>query len=448
MSRAPRSRAALGPAYWRLLAGSAISNLGDGVLVVALPLLAAQITDNPLSVGLISVFFTIPWLLLAIPAGAVIDRADRRTVLVVADLFRAALVGLLAIAAAVDGVHLWMLWVLALGLGAGEVFFDSASTAIVPQLVKPEHLERANGWRGAGEVAMNTFVGTPVGSTLFAIAVWLPFGVDAATFVVAALLAASLRGSFRPSADQSSATSVAATMRSEVREGLRWLWGHRLLRSMAIAVALTNLAFAATESTFVLFATDELGVSQRLFGVVVAVVGGGALVAGILGGKLVEKVGRRFAILVAAFTPVLTMVAIGMVPVLWWVVLMVTVQAMMITLWSIVAVSLRQQLVPDHLFGRVNGVYRWFSWGAMPVGGALGGLVATQFGLRAPYFLAAALMAVAYLVIVTRLTRPAIATALTDAAGARQAAAGAGPEGADPTPVALERDPLDSFLDD
>ncbi|HAP76500.1 MAG TPA: MFS transporter [Acidimicrobiaceae bacterium] len=448
MSKRTTARTGLGGSYWRLLAGSAISNLGDGVLVVALPLLATTLTDSPFSVGLISAFFTIPWLLLAIPAGAVVDRVDRRTLLVWADLFRAALVGLLALAAAFDGVQLWMLWALAFGLGAGEVFFDSASTAIVPQLVAPEQLERANGWRGAAEVTLNTFVGIPIGSTLFAAAVWLPFGVDAATFVVAAMLAASLRGSFRAQpSSTSTATATTTSMRAEVREGFRWLWNHRLLRSMAIAVALTNLAFAATESTFVLFARDELGVSARMFGVLVGVVGAGALAAGILGAKLVEKVGRRFAILVAAFTPVLTMIAVGILPVVWWVVLMVTVQAMMITLWSIVAVSLRQQLVPQHLFGRVNGVYRWVSWGAMPVGGAAGGLVAAWFGLRAPYFFGAALMALAYLVIVTRLTRPAIAAALADAHSQHLAADEATERDDDATPLSIERDPFDLFND-
>ncbi|MFM2072573.1 MAG: hypothetical protein RLZZ623_2836, partial [Actinomycetota bacterium] len=144
-----------------------------------------------------------------------------------------------------------------------------------------------------------------------------------------------------------------------------------------------------------------------------------------------------------AFVPVITMLAIGTVAVTWWVVLMITVQAMMITVWSIIAVTLRQQIVPDRLFGRVNGVYRWFSWGAMPIGALLGGLVASRFGLRAPYFAGAAVMLVAYVLIVTHLREPAIRRAI-------EANAATMPfEGAhDPTPEGgIGRDPIDDMLD-
>ncbi|MCB0979517.1 MAG: MFS transporter [Acidimicrobiaceae bacterium] len=430
MSRSPRR---LPGAYWRLYAGSAISNLGDGVLVAALPLLAARITDDRLSVGLVSTFFTIPWLLLALPVGALVDRADRRTVLVLADTYRAVLVGGLAAVAAFADVQMWMLWLLAFGLGAGEVFFDSASTSILPAIVPAEQLERANGWRYSAEVAANTFIGLPIGSALFALAVWLPFGVDAASFVVAVLLTMSLRGRFRAEA----APDGKAGMRRELAEGFGWLRRHRLLRNMAVALGLTNLAFAATESTFVLFATEELGIDEGWFGVLVGIIGAGALVAGILGGRIVEKVGRRFAVVVASFAPIVTMLAIGLLPITWWAVAMTTVQAAMTTVWSIVAVSLRQQLVPANLFGRVNGVYRWFIWGAMPVGGFVGGIVAARFGLRAPYFTAAGVLAVAYLIIIGTVTERAIGQALADAAPP--------PPVADDTPVFLERDPLDDF---
>jgi MFS family permease len=155
----------------------------------------------------------------------------------------------------------------------------------------------------------------------------------------------------------------------------------------------------------------------------------------------VHKVGRRFAILVAAFTPVVTMLAIGTVAITWWVVLMTTVQAVMITIWSIIAVSLRQQIVPDHLFGRVNSVYRWFSWGAMPIGAFLGGLIAQRWGLRAPYFFGAGVVFIAYLLVITRVTEHAINVALPPKSPPVMAR-----PGDDDTPTHLERDPLDDLL--
>jgi predicted MFS family arabinose efflux permease len=235
---------------------------------------------------------------------------------------------------------------------------------------------------------------------------------------------------------------VEAGWRRQIRTGLFWLWRHRLLRNLAIALGLTNLAFAACESTFVLFATEELGVSDRGFGFLIAIVGAGAIIAGIAGGWLVDKMGRRFAILVAAFSPVVTMTAIGTVPVTWWVVMMTTVQAAMITVWSIIAVTLRQQMVPDHLFGRVNSVFRWVSWGALPIGAFLGGVVAQKFGLRAPYFAGAAVMLVAYVLIVVQLREPNISAAI-----AANTPRPASPTAFDDTPPGIERDPLDDLLD-
>ncbi len=396
--------------YWRLWAAAGISNAGDGVFVIALPLLAARITDQPSAISLVAMFFTIPWLLFSVPIGALIDRVDRRRVLVTADLCRGALVGGLALVAAFDDVRLWMLWVLAFGLGLGEVFFDNGSQAILPSVVDEEQLEQANGLLYTSEIAGGTFLGMPISSALFGFAVWLPFGVDAASFVVAAMLAASLRGSFRPTPHSDADTNTGGLI-SEMRVGLKWLASHHVLRNLTLGVALTNLALAATQSTFVLFAIEELHISENWFGPLVAIIGAGSLFAGLVGGRLIGKVGRRFAMLVAGLAPVLTSVAIGLFPVTWWVIAMTTVQALTITIWSIVAVTLRQQLVPDHLFGRVNSVYRWISTGVMPIGAIIGGATADWFGLRAPYFASAAFLLIAYAVVALRLSAAELSAA-------------------------------------
>ena len=399
--------------FWRLWTAAGISNAGDGVFVIALPLLAAHITNSRTDIALVATFFTIPWLLFSVPIGALIDRADRRHVLVTADLCRGALVGGLALIAAFDNVQLWMLWVLAFGLGLGEVFFDNSAQAILPSVVSEDQLERANGLLQSSEIAGSTFIGMPIGSTLFAFAVWLPFGIDAASFVVAAILAASLRGSFRPAPrpSTSASDSEATSLIGEMRVGLNWLAHHHVLRNLTLGVALINMALAATQATFVLFAFEELHIAERWFGPLVAIIGAGSLLAGIIGGRVVGKVGRRFAMLVAGLAPVLTSLAIGLFPVAWWVIVMTTVQALTITIWSIVAVTMRQQLVPDHLFGRVNSVYRWISTGVMPIGAILGGLIAQGFGLRAPYFAAAALLLLAYGVVALKLSDAELAAA-------------------------------------
>jgi MFS family permease len=440
------SRTPLPNAYWRLWTAAAVSNLGDGVFVIALPLLAARITDDPVSVGLIAAFFTIPWLLFALPVGVLIDRSDRRRVLIIADLCRAALVGALTVAVALDEVQIWMLWILAFGLGLGEVFFDSGSQTILPAIVPDTQLERANGFFYATEVATNTFIGMPLGGALIAIAVWLPFGVDAASFVLAATLAATVRGSFRPTpaATHSAPSGLIADMRS----GIRWLLDHALLRSLVIVVALMNLAFAATQATFVLFAKDELHISDRAFGPLLALVGLGALLAGLTGGRIIAAVGRRTAMVTAAVVPAATSALIGFFPSVWLTISLTTVQAFTTTIWSILAVSLRQQMVPTHLFGRVNSIYRWISTGAMPLGALFGGVLASAYGLRAPYFAAAGLLLLASIAIVVRMTDAALLSATPAPISPVDAPEPLGllTDGSDDTPLALIRDPLDDLL--
>ena len=392
-------------AFWRLWLAGAVSNLGDGVLLAAMPLLAAEVARSRFAVGLVSAFVGLPWLLFALPVGSLLDRVDRRRVMVWADAARALLVAALAVTAAVWNVQMWMLWLVAFCLGLGEVFFDSASQAVLPAVVPTDAdgyaLNRANGLRQAAEIAGNTFLGVPLGGLLFSAAVWLPFGIDAASFVFAAVMVATIGGRFRPEATDTPTTAPPPSWRADIAHGFRRLWSQPVLRHLVVALSLLNLAFAMSESTFVLFARDELGIGTRGFGVLLAVVGAGSIIASIVGGWVVERVGRRFAMIAATVLPVLSMTAVGLVPVTWWVVLMVTVQAAMVTVWSVLAVTVRQQLVPAHEFGRVNAVFRWCSWGAMPIGAALGGVVASALGLRAPWFVAAALVLLAVPVVVT-----------------------------------------------
>jgi MFS family permease len=471
---AATARPKLPRAYWRLWTASTISNIGDGVFYAALPLLAARLTENPISVSAVTVFMTLPWLLLSLPAGAVVDRADRRRLMGAADMFRAVLVGVLAVAAGAGWVSIWLLCVLGLGLGVAEVLFDNAAQAIVPAVVPAESLERANGWRYAAEIAGNTFVGTPLGPVLLTIGVALPFGVDAASFVFASLLVLSLRGDFRasagaartiddvetgelerevppapavlpptlvlpapteeglngmlphPAANGSAASSTSPSgeppsprllqgLKAEIHEGLQWLWHRPLLRSLAIALGLSNLGFQMGQAIFVLFATEELGVSERGFGVLLALVAGGAIVGGIAGDRIVGKLGKAPALITALVVWIVTMVGTGLAPAAWVVAAFAVVESLAATVWNVVTVSLRQEIVPQRLFGRVNSVYRWFGWGGIPIGGLLGGIIAHAFGLRAPYFFGAAVVALALLVALPHVTPHALEQATRQA---------------------------------
>ncbi|MCX6522267.1 MAG: MFS transporter [Actinobacteria bacterium] len=415
--------------YWRLLTASGISNLGDGIFIVALPLLAARLSGDAIGVSLVAAAAVMPWLIFSLPIGAIIDRYDRKQIMVITDTARAVMVGLLAVAVALDVVEIWMLWVLALGLGTAEVFFDSASQAMLPAVVPAPLLEKANGRKYSVDLTTNTFLGAPLGSLLFGVSVALPFGVDAASFAIAVILVIGVRGKYNPNTAPRHET---ASLYAEMRTGMRWLWKQPLLRSIALSLALSNLAFQMPQAVFVLFAREELGVGETGFGFLLAVMGAGAIVGGLVGDRIVNRFGQTQCIYGAICTWVVTLLAVPIYPQAWFVAVAVAIESLAATVWNVVTISLRQQAIPDQLFGRVNGVYRWLAWGTLPIGSIIGGQVAYHLGLRANYFVAAGVMVVAVLVLVRHVNTAGIVRALS----ANRVATGL-----DDTPVA-RRDPL------
>ncbi len=425
----PNSTARLPPAYWRLWTASTISNLGDGVFIVALPLLAARLTRSELSISFVGVAAALPWLLLSLPIGVLVDRIDHRILMVRADVFRCAVIGTLTIVVATGHAEVWMLWIAAGCLGVAEVFFDNASQALVPSIVPIEQLEKANGRRFAAEVAANSFVGTLIGSLLFVAALWLPFGVDATSFAIAAVLVFSIQ----LSAKQPPPTPVAnrPRIRSDIKEGLQWLMSHQVLRGLAIAASLPVLGMQMTAAIFVLFAQDLLHLSDRWYGALIAI----GAVGAVAGGLLAEQLSRIFSALWIIYGTgvvwVLCMFAEGFWPRLWVSATVTAAMAFGTTVWNTVTVSLRQRIVPAKLFGRVNSVYRWLVWGSISVGAALGGVVAREFGLRAPFFFGAALGTVALISLSSSITP----TTLANMARARMQS------NLDDTPTAIEVEP-------
>jgi MFS family permease len=400
------ARVALSPAFWRLWTASTISNLGDGVLLVALPLLASRLTRSELSIAFIGVAAALPWLLFSLPVGAFVDRIDHRLLMVRADVFRTLVVGALTIAVASDNAQMWMLWVAAACLGVAEVFFDNASQAMVPAIVPIELLEKANGRRFAAEIAANSFVGTTIGSVLFVAAMWLPFGFDALTFAIAALLVSTIHIASTP---RPVASEARRPLRTDIADGLRWLSGHKVLRGLALAASLSVLGMQMTAAIFVLFAQDLLDLSDRWYGLLIAIGAIGAVGGGLVAERLTKRLGSLRIIYGTVILWILCMFAEGFWPRLWVSAIATTAMAFGTTVWNTVTVSLRQRIVPANLFGRVNSVYRWLVWGSISIGAALGGIVAREFGLRAPFFMGAGFGVVALITLFFSITPHSLA---------------------------------------
>jgi len=466
--KAAAAKVPLGGRYWRLWTASVISNLGDGVGAIAFPWLASAVTRNPVLIALIAVAQRLPWLIFTLPAGVITDRLDRRRIMVWADVARASLVSLIAavvlvgqhglpspeeIAGGADigtnGTVYGVLLVAVLLLGFAEVLRDNAGQTFMPALVKPEALERANGNLWGAEMLANSFVGPPLGSLLLGVGFALPFFVNAGGYAVAAGLIFLIAGQFRAKGG-AAAPAVKVHWKVEMKEGFFWLWHHELLRPMAIILGLLNGLGGMMWATFVLFAQEELDLETGLFTGVLRPVAGffgfetvgtfvftllimGGAVGGIVGSILAARVSRALGsgpslyltIIGGGITAAVTGIATR-----WWLAFLMAVAATFTSiLWNVITVSLRQTIIPDHLLGRVNSVYRFFGWGMMPIGALLGGAVVAlgtswvsrSQGLRWPFFVVALGHLVLLVYALPRLTTAKIEGARAEAL-ARQAA--------------------------
>ena len=374
----------LGGNYWKLWSASAVSNLADGVFWIAFPLLAIRLTDSPVLVAGIVVVGRLPWLVFVLFAGALADRLDRRRTMVRVALLRAVVAGGLAAGIAANLVELPILYVAAFVLGVGETLFDTAAQSIMPSIVDRDRLSRANGRLYAVELMMNQFVGPPLGGFLAVVAIGLVFAGSSAAFVVGAITLASLRGSFRPVA-----AARDASVLTDIREGLRYLFGHRLLRTFAIMVGVMNLASSATFAVFVLYAVSPgpMGLNEAGFGVLMTTLAVGSLVGSVVVERVERRLGRARLLFVAVIMSGLTLVTPGVTANPYVVGAAFALSGLGVVMWNVVTVSLRQRIVPDRLLGRLNASYRLLAWGGQPVGALLGGAVGELFGLPAVFII-------------------------------------------------------------
>lgn len=369
-------------ALQRFIAASGMTNLADGVAVVAWGWIASLLTRDALLVALVPVALRLPWALFALPAGVVTDRVDRRRLILGMDGVRALAFLGAAIAlglalplapAPAQGVSAPALYAAlvaaAFVVGGAEVFRDNAAQTMLPALVPPERLERANGQLWSAELLTNALIGPVLGA--FLIGLWLPlaFGLNALAYGLALLMVAGLAGRFRAT------RTDRPGWRAEIGEGLAFLRGLPLLRTLAWTTGFWNLFHQMIVIGVVLHAQENLGLSAEAYGLTLA----GGAVGGIAGSLLGERIAR-------ALGPVRTMqgmlaasgpcfIAMALAPGPWTLGLAFAAMEFSGFVWNVVSVSTRQRLIPDALLGRVNSLYRLLAWGMMPLGLVLSGLV-------------------------------------------------------------------------
>ncbi|WP_199434665.1 MFS transporter [Qaidamihabitans albus] len=373
------ARPPLGGAYWRLWASSGLSNLADGVVKVGLPLVAVQFTRSPALIAGLVFAVTLPWLFFALPAGALADRLDRRGAMLGANGARVLLLAGLALAVLLDAGSIWLLYAVAVGIGVAETVYDTSAQSILPQVVRRDQLSRANGRLYAAELTANEFAGPPLAGFLVAAGATVAFAAPAALWAVAAAALLLVRGPFR------TAREPATTLRADIVEGLRFLWRHRLLRTLAVMTGGFNFATNATFAVFVLYAVgpaSAMGLSEQAFGLLLAAIAAGSLLGSFVAERIERALGRARSLVLGVVGGALTVGVPALTADPFAIGAAFFAGGVGIVIWNVVAVSLRQRITPDRLLGRLNSGYRLIAWGSRPLGAAAGGVLAEVLGLR------------------------------------------------------------------
>ncbi|MFE2166026.1 MFS transporter [Streptomyces sp. NPDC059447] len=405
--------------FLKVWAASGVSSFGDGVYLSSLPLLAASLTRDPVLLSVVSAAALLPWLFFGLIGGALVDRWDRRRTMWMTDAARAALLFGAVGAAAAGWIGIPMLIVVAILLGTGQIFFETAAASYLPELLgrDPLVLKRANSrLRGTMEVT-DRFVGPPAGAALFTLGRTIPLLTDAVSFLVSSLLIRSLP------AGPPKARAPKGSLLKDARAGAAYLMRDPLLLGLSLRPALGNLAFSAGTAVFVLFAQEELHLGPAGYGLLLSTEAIGGVLGSMLTSRLSDRLGIGGGLILTAALLTAAQVSIGLAesPLVAGVAMALRAAALGCTI--VLAASVRQSIVPDELMGRVTAAGRLMALGAAPIGALLGGWLATVAGLRAPYLIGAAFLVASTLVSLTMTTNRKIEAALLKAELSRREAA-------------------------
>lgn len=375
---AERPRTPLSRAFHRFWAGSLAANLADGVMLTALPMVAAMLTNDPLLVSGLMVARFLPWLLFGLVVGVIVDRVDRGRLMVAANLVRGGALLVFAGLVATENAAVWALYAVMFTVMLCEVFYDLAGRAILPALVSTEDLDRANGRLVGGKTVTEDFAGAPLAGLLFVVAAFLPLAVNAGAYLLGAFVLLGLPSAVRRpggAPGEGDRDDAARSVFVDMGEGLRFVFGDRSFRATVVFNVVTNMAFVSQAGVLVLLVQEHFGVPEALYGVFLASSAVGALIGAGLASRLVARAGR-FPVVMAAFTTMgLCCAGFGLAPhayvaALAWLLLGAAMAVSNITVLGAV-----QVIVPATHLGRVMSCVQVLGFGMAPLGAFAGGLI-------------------------------------------------------------------------
>lgn len=383
----------VGGDYRRIWFGNASSNLADGVTFIALPLLAATITDNPVAISALSIAYSLPRILSVLGIGVLIDRVDRRRLLYLANFSRAGIFAVLTVLVLADATPIVALYVVYATMGVVETLSDSSAFAVLPQAVPPEGLDRANSQITGTQIVVDEFIGPPLGGFLFAMAAFAPSALTVCAFLAAGFAYWRLRGTYTVAPD--AAKEFPDDVRGAIREGAVWTARHRVVRLLVVVGGIASVAYMIPFSYLVLYARDELGLDATGYGFLLSFSAVGGLLGSFVATRLRRRVGYGWSIVAALSVGAVSFVVISLTTNVVVVSIALAAYIAHAVVWNIMAASVRQRATPAAMMGRVGSVSRLVGLTGLAAGAGAGGLLAAEFGYRLPFAVAGGLFAVA-----------------------------------------------------
>jgi predicted MFS family arabinose efflux permease len=372
----------LGRDFRWLLASSWITNLGDGITLAAGPLLVASQTRNPLAVAMAAFLQRLPWLLFGLYAGVVADRLSRRAIVITTGFVRVAILLLLTASILTHRVDIAVVLAALFLFGVNETFGDTTTATLLPMLVDKSDLGIANSRAMTGVIVWNQMAGPPVGAALFAAGMALPFASESVCVLAGIVLISQVR------LQAHSARGRHARVRDDIREGWRWLWAHAAVRTLAITIFTFNVTFGAAWSVLVLYARERLGLGALGFGLITTAIAAGGLLGTSSYGWLERHVRLGIIMRGGLIIETLTHLALALTRWAWFALIVFVIFGAHASIWATTSTSVRQRAVPAQFQGRVGSVYLTGVVGGIVIGSAIGGLVASAWGITAPFWFA------------------------------------------------------------
>ncbi len=385
----------LGTSFRWLLASSWSSNLGDGIAIAAGPLLVASLTDDPLLVASAALLQWLPPLLFGLYAGVLSDRLDRRLLVITVDLVRAVILAVLAASILTGTVSIALVLGALFALATAEVFADTTSQTLLPMLVRRGDLAIANARLQMGFVTVNQLAGPPLGAALFAAGMALPFVGQAVLIAAGAVFVSRI---VLPRAHQ---PAERRAIRHDIVEGVRWVRHHPAVRTLVLTIFTFNITFGAAWSVLVLYATQRLGLGEVGFGLIATVMAIGGLLGTMSYGWITRRLSLGNIMRIGLVVETLTHLGLALTTTPAVALVIFFAFGAHASIWGTTSITIRQRAVPTQLQGRVGSVNAVGTYGGLVLGSALGGVMARELGVVAPFWFAFAGSAV-FVVLIWR----------------------------------------------